>query len=88
MASPEEENEEVTIFREGMDDGVSEIFPSFPCMGHRRTCLDCEGCVQQKDTLLCPTSEITILGHGCTNIISYFLENIHKGRRIPYSFLH
>lgn len=87
MASPEEEHQKIMLIGECLDDGIRECLPSFAGVGHRLSCTDGECGIEEEDTLLRPAGEVAVIGQGRTDIISYFFEDVHKGRGIPYSSL-
>lgn len=88
VTSPEEEDKEITFFWKGMNDRVSKCLPSLPSMWHRLSSADGECRIQEENTLLSPTWEITIFWTRNAEISLNFLKYIHEWWRISHSFLY
>lgn len=87
MTSPEEEYEEFSFFGECLDNSICESLPSFSDVRHRLSCSDCECGIQEKNSLACPASEISIVWQRSSNIIMNLFKDINEWRRVFDSFL-
>jgi len=87
MTSPEQEYQEITFIWKCLNNCIGKYLPSFVTMRHRLSSTDGERRIEEEDTLLCPTWEITIFWSCCTHIALNFLKNIPQRWRISDSFL-
>ncbi len=78
VTSPEQKYEKISLVREGLNNCIGKIFPSFSCVRHRFTSTDSEGRIEKQNSLLCPTSEVTIFWSRYSEISLNFFKNIHE----------
>lgn len=70
------------------DDGIGESFPSLPCMRTSLMFADGECGVEHQHALLCPASQVAVLGHGLAGVGLQFLEDVAERRGNPNSVGH
>ena len=80
-ASPEEKYQAFFFRREFADHGIGEIFPSFVLVTAGLFCAYCENCIEQQYSLFRPATKVPGFWIRDTQVLFYFPENIHQGRR-------